>query len=116
MLRSTMRRIVLASVALATELGAHARADEIVAPNAADSALWNQRTSGTWMTANALEFVVRVKPGPAPGFFFPFRFEAASFSRNTALPPPPMTRKKRKFPVFRARENRRFGILVMKME
>jgi len=25
---------------------------------------WNQRTDGTWMTANALEFVVRVKPCP----------------------------------------------------
>ncbi|MBX3379299.1 MAG: hypothetical protein KF805_04340 [Phycisphaeraceae bacterium] len=25
---------------------------------------WNQRTDGTWMTANALEFVVRAKPCP----------------------------------------------------
>ena len=25
---------------------------------------WNQRPDGTWITANALEFVVRVKPCP----------------------------------------------------
>jgi len=31
---------------------------------AVNADLWNQRTDGTWLTANALEFVVRVKPCP----------------------------------------------------
>jgi hypothetical protein len=32
--------------------------------SAGNADLWNERTDGTWLTANALEFVVRVKPCP----------------------------------------------------
>jgi hypothetical protein len=32
--------------------------------SAGNGVLWNERTDGTWLTANALEFVVRVKPCP----------------------------------------------------
>jgi hypothetical protein len=32
--------------------------------SAGNGVLWDERTDGTWLTANALEFVVRVKPCP----------------------------------------------------